>query len=84
MSNPKNNQARGHWVPQDPSLTKKYQVTNFNRKKSAARIERQALVKKAMMADPAPTVKELALRFMVAEQTIKTDLKAIGDQYAAD
>jgi hypothetical protein len=80
MSNPKNNQARGHWVPQDPSLTKKYQVTNFSRKKSADRIERQSLVKKAMSADPTPTVKELARRFMVAEQTIKSDLKVIGGQ----
>jgi hypothetical protein len=79
MSNLKNNQARGHWVPQDPSLTKKYRLTNFNCKRSADRIERQALVKKAIAADPAPTVKELALRFMVAEQTIKNDLKAIGD-----
>jgi hypothetical protein len=78
MSNLKNNQARGHWVSQSPKLTTHYRETNFNRRKSDGRLARQGLVKKAMMADPAPTVKELALRFMVAEQTIKGDLKAIG------
>lgn len=75
----KNNQARGQWVDPTPKLTTKYRETNFRRNKSAGKLARQALVKKAMESENPPTVKELARRFMVSIETIKSDLKAIGD-----
>ena len=79
MSNLKNNQARGHWVNPSIKLTQKYRETDWNRKKSKDKQDRQEMVRKAMRADPAPTPKELALRFCVSVSTIKNDLKAIGE-----
>ena len=84
MSNLKNNEARGHWVNPSMKLTQKYRETDWNRKKSKDKQDRQDMVAKAMKSDPAPTPKELAQRFCVSVSTIKNDLKAIGEQYAAD
>jgi len=75
----KNNQARGQWVDPTPKLTTKYRETNFRRNKSAGKLARQALVKKAMDGEEPPSIQDLARRFMVSIETIKSDLKAIGD-----
>jgi hypothetical protein len=73
-----NNQARGQWIDPTPGLSKKYRETNFIRKKSEGKLARQVLVKKAMDGKTPPSTQDLARRFMVSIETIKSDLKAIG------
>lgn len=68
------------WVIRESFIIKDYRDTDYAKKKAKLRLERQAWVKKAMESENPPTLKELALRFLVGQNTIREDLKAIGER----
>ena len=76
----RNQPARDPWVIRESFVIKNYRDTDYAKKKAKLRLERQAWVKKAMESGNPPTLKEIAIRFGVGQNTIREDLKAVGEQ----
>jgi DNA-binding FadR family transcriptional regulator len=70
--------ARDPWVIRESFIIKDYRDTAYAKKKARLKRERQALVKQAMEGETPPTLRELALRFSVNQNTIREDIKSIG------
>lgn len=82
--NTRNSDGPAYWIDTSPKLITKYQESDFRRKKSRDRNQRHERVVKAVKSDPSITTKALARKYLVAEGTIKRDIKFLKEQGQID